>query len=210
MEKTQEKVYENFQIYRADGRNVFVEVLRSAFTIGKVQINFIEYDPRKGNKQIRRIDTYMDIGKFLVLAQDVLSGRIGQLGALENQKNDAKIAKAKKEKKETKYMYAQEIFQDMGGISARRIEQRKQKFNFDVPKGTSVSRILNLTPGAKMPWMLSGQLGLGKENNTGLIVPQGFPKEIVRVPLTNEDLKELVLITKAHIEAYYTSIYLEK
>lgn len=202
--------YENFQIYRADGRNVFIEVLRSAFKIGKVQINFIEYNPSNGNKQSKKIETYMDIPKFLVLAQDVLSGRMTSLANQENQRLAKQIEDAKANKRDTKYMYAKEIFEDMGGISSKRIELSGRKFSFDVPKGSSVSRILRLTPGAKMPWMISGQLGLGKENATGLIVPQGSPKEIVRIPMNNETLKELVLVTKAHIEAYYTSVYLKQ
>lgn len=32
------------QIIRFDGRNVFIEVMNTAFEIGKVQINFVEYD----------------------------------------------------------------------------------------------------------------------------------------------------------------------
>ena len=32
------------QIIRFDGKNVFMEVMNSAFEIGKVQINFVEYD----------------------------------------------------------------------------------------------------------------------------------------------------------------------
>lgn len=208
MEKTQDAKYENFQIYRLDGRNVFVEILKSAFAIGKVQINFIEYDPKQGNKQIKKIDCYMDIPKFLAFSHDVLSGRMSKLGKQEVEDTLDKIKIAKESNKETKYIYSKDIFSDMGGVSSQKIEKGNRKFNFDVPTGSSVSRILYLTPGAKVPWVLSGQLGLGKENETGLIVPQGNPKELIRVPMDNEKLKELVLVTQAHIQAYYTSLYL--
>lgn len=35
------------QIIRFDGKNVFVEVMDSAFEIGKVMMNFAEYDLSK-------------------------------------------------------------------------------------------------------------------------------------------------------------------
>ena len=34
------------QIARFDGKNCFVEVLNSAFNIGKVQLNFCQYDEK--------------------------------------------------------------------------------------------------------------------------------------------------------------------
>ena len=204
MENKVKKEYENFQIFRLDGRNVFFEVLRSACAIGKVQINFIEYDPNQGNKQTKNIQTYMDIPKFLVFANDILSGKMAYM---------AKQAKEEKVRKKAKY--CSEVFGDMGGMSARnvqgRIKQEKAKgknaFNFEIPEGSALSRILYLTPGERQPWILSGQLGLGKENETGLIVPQGYPKEIVRVPMDDDGLKAFVLITQAHIQAYFTSLY---
>lgn len=194
-----DKKYENFQIFRLDGKNVFFEVMRSAFPIGKVQINFIEYNPKNENKQTKNIQTYMDIPKFLVFANDILSGKMAVLAR-----------QARKTKQEEGYKYCKEVFGDMGGMSAERVQNRikqKKAFNFEIPKGTSLSRILYLTPGERQPWILSGQLGLGKENKTGLIVPQGYPKEIVRVPLDDEGLKAFALVTKAHIQAYFTSLY---
>lgn len=205
-ENNVKKEYENFQIFRLDGRNVFFEVLRSAFPIGKVQINFIEYDPNNGNKQTKNIQTYMDISKFLVFANDVLSGKMAHLAK-----------KAKEEKAKNNKKYCSEVFGDMGGISAEKVQERiklekskgKKAFNFEIPEGSALSRILYLTPGERQPWILSGQLGLGKENETGLIVPQGYPKEIVRVPMDDDGLKAFVLVTKAHIEAYFTSLYVK-
>lgn len=205
-ENSMRKDYENYQIFRLDGKNVFFEVLRSAFPIGKVQINFIEYDPNNGNKQIKNIQTYMDIPKFLVFANDVLSGKMAHLAK-----------KAKEEKVKNNKKYCSEVFGDMGGIPAEKVQEKiklehlkgKKAFNFDVPEGMAISRILYLTPGEKQPWILSGQLGLGKENEKGLIVPQGYPKEIIRVPMDDDGLKAFVLVTKAHIEAYFTSLYMK-
>lgn len=191
--------YVDYQVFRIDGRNVFVEILRSAFTIGKVQLTFVEYDPNKDNRQIKNIPIYMNIEDFLVFAQDVLSGRISVLG------------KQSKEKAVTSgSSYPAPVYQDLGGVTSFRVKTQKKKYSFEIPDGYAVSRIMYLTPGNKADWMLSGQVGLGKESGKGLIVPQGKPHEIVRVPLTNEMLKALVLVTKAHIEAYYTAIHLKE
>lgn len=66
------------QIIRFDGRNVFIEVMNTAFEIGKVQINFVEYDItfEKNSRQKQNISIYIDIEKFLVLANDILTGRM--------------------------------------------------------------------------------------------------------------------------------------
>ena len=189
-------MYENHQVFRIDGKDVFFEVLNSAFPIGKVQINFIEYDPNNGNKQKKNIQCYMDIPKFLVLSNDILSGKMSVLAK-----------KAQEEKSKNKLKYCKEVFGDMGGITNKRLSSSKYSFNFEIPEGMSVSRILYLTPGERQPWILSGQLGIGKENDKGLIVPQGYPKEIVRVPTDDEGLKALALVVHGHIMAYYNSLY---
>ena len=43
------------QIFRVDGKNCFFEVLNSAFPIGKVQMNFVEYD-EKTKKQTKKLN----------------------------------------------------------------------------------------------------------------------------------------------------------
>lgn len=190
------------QIIRFDGKNVFLEGMNSAFSIGKVQVNFIEYDvnAEKKNRQKKNISMYININKFLLLANDVLSGRFGFLA------NEARtLAKTKG------YKYCKEIYVDMGGMSSKSVTAKKEKdknfFSFDIPAGKCLSRQLKITPGDRMPWILSAEQGLGEENETGLIVPQGNPLEIVRVPFTDDDFKTFVLVIKTHIEAYLTSQY---
>lgn len=195
--------YVDHQIHRVDGKNVFVEVMSSAFAIGKVQMNFIEYDPAKGNKQVKNIQVYMDIPKFLVFANDILSGRIPEMGAREK-------AKAKAASAGGQTAYPGPIYQDLGGVTSQRLKVQKRKYSFEIPEGYAISRIFYLTPGLKADWMISGQLGLGKENDKGLIVPQGKPKEIVRIPMDNDALKAFVLVAKAHLEAYYASIHVHE
>lgn len=182
------------QIIRFDGKNVFMEVMNSAFTIGKVQINFIEYDVKaeKNNRQKKNIPLYIDIDKFLVLANDIITGRMTQLGKL-----------SKDAQQKGGHKYAKEIFADLGGISAKVLEKRGKSR----PDGKSLSRQFKITPGDKIPWIISGEVGAGEENDTGLIVPKGYPEEAVRVPLSDEDFKKFAIVVKAHIEAYLASQY---
>lgn len=182
------------QIIRFDGRNVFMEFMNDAFVIGKVQINFIEYNANaeKKSRQTKNIPVYIDMDKFLLLTHDVLSGRFVQL---------AREAQATKEK--GGYKYAKEIYQDLGGISAKNLKLRGKERK----DGASMSRQFKITPGDKIPWIISGEIGAGREDDKGLIVPQGRPEEAVRVALSDDDFKKMALVMKAHIEAFIASKY---
>ncbi|WP_180953926.1 hypothetical protein [Bacillus sp. M6-12] len=182
------------QIIRFDGKNVFVEVMNSAFGIGKVQLNFIEYDTSKEAKsrQTKNIPMYIDTDKFLLLTQDILSGRMVHLA---KQANDAKTKGG--------YKYAKEIYADLGGISAENLKRRGK----ERPDGMSMSRQFKITPGDKIPWILSAEIGAGKEDDKGLIVPQGRPEEFVRVALSDDDFKKLAIVVQSHIQAYIASQY---
>lgn len=186
----------NPQIIRIDGKNVFMEIMNNAFGIGKVQINFIEYDPtkEKNNKIVKDIKTYIDFDKFLVLIQDIKTGRMASLAK-----------KAKEKQKNGGYAFAKEIYAVLGGVSAKTLEQRGQSR----PDGMSISRQFKITPGDKFPWILSGEQGAGKEDENGLIVPQGKPEEVVRVPLSDDDFKRMALIVEMHMQAYLTSLYMK-
>lgn len=182
------------QIIRFDGKNVFMEIMSHAFSIGKVQINFIEYNAsaEKKSRQTKNIPIYIDMDKFLLLTHDVLSGRFVHLA------KEAQQAKAK-----GGYKYAKEIYQDLGGISATNLKKRGK----ERPDGMSMSRQFKITPGDKIPWIISGEIGAGKEDEKGLIVPQGRPEESVRVALSDDDFKKMALVVKAHIEAFIASQY---
>lgn len=184
------------QIIRLDGKSVFMEVMSGAFEIGKVHINFIEYDASqdKNNRIKQNIPLYIDMDKFLVLVNDVLSGKMSVLGK-----------KAKEFAQEKGYKYCKEIYTDLGGVSARVLEMRGKAR----PDGMSLSRQFKITPGDKIPWILSGEMGAGEETDTGLIAPKGKPENQVRVPLSDDDFKRLMLIVKAHIEAFLTAQYLK-
>lgn len=182
------------QIIRFDGKNVFMEVMNSAFSIGKVQINFIEYDAtaQKNSRQKKNIPIYIDMDKFLLLTHDILSGRMARLAQ-----------EAQQAKKEGGYKYAKEIYQDLGGVSAENLKKRGKAR----PDGLSMSRQFKITPGDKIPWILSGEIGAGKEDDKGLIVPQGRPEETVRVALSDDDFKKMAIVLQSHIQSYVTSQY---
>lgn len=185
------------QIIRFDGRNVFIEVMNTAFEIGKVQINFVEYDItlEKNSRQKQNISIYIDVEKFLLLANDILTGRMLTLAR-----------QAQDEKVKGGYKYCKEIFKDMGGVSANNLKTRGK----ERADGKALSRQFKITPGDKMPWILSGETGPGEENDTGLIVPKGRAEEQVRVPLSHEDMKKLALLVTSHIQGYITSLYMKE
>lgn len=183
------------QVIRLDGRNVFMEVM-NAFEIGKVQVNFIEYDASQEKKSRikNEIRTFIDMNKFLLLTHDIKSGRMLALAK-----------KAKEAQDKGGYKYCKEVYQDLGGISASTLKDRGQSR----PDGKSMSRQFKITPGDKMPWILSGETGAGEEDDKGLIVPKGYPEVSIRVPLSDDDFKKLALVVEMHIQAYLSSFYIQ-
>lgn len=182
------------QILKFDGKNVFVEIMSGCFPIGKVAMNFIEYNPNsdKGSKQTKKLPVYMNIEDFEVLAQDILSGRI------------AKQAKeAREAQKSGGYKFCKEIFTDMGGVSAKKLAQKGQSR----ADNKSLSRQFKITPGDKIPWILKAEHGPGEENETGLIVPQGRPEQYVQVGLSDKDFKKFAIVVANEIQAYRIATY---
>lgn len=205
------------QIIRLDGKNCFLEVMNSAFAIGKVQINFREYDEKqqKGNRFTKEIDLFMDMDKFLVFANDIMSGKVAKMA-------EAEKARAKQEsEKQGKTVYPRELdeFTDMGGMNAENLkksDERRKKNEFkpysqmySIPEGKCLSRQLKLVPGLKAPFMLKGEVGIGEESDTGLIVPKygTKPSQMVQIPVPANDLKKFALIVQAHINSFISAQY---
>lgn len=191
-------VIKKMQIIKVNGRNTFFEIKNDSFDFNKVYFNFIEYDitKEKSNRIMKNVVFYLDIEDFLLFANDVLSGRMNALANQEKQNQEKKGGK-----------YYKEVWNKMGGTSA--IDLKRQ--NRERVDGKSESRQIKLAQGIKSHWVLSAEMGAGETNETGLIIPRynnGKPEAIVRVPMTNEDLKKMVLIVKAHLESYLTSLYI--
>lgn len=195
------------QIKRVDGKNCFVEALNDSFNIGKVLLNFKEYDEskQKGEKFTKEVSIYIDIDEFLLLSNDILSGKIYKL---------AEAEKAKGEK------YPKEIYADMGGVSSKGIvrqdENRAKKGRktltemYNIPTGKCLSRQFKIFPGLKYPFMLIAECGIGEESDTGLIVPKygNKPEQKIMIPFSADALKKFVLIIQTHINAYLSSKYI--
>ena len=130
------------QIARIDGKNVFVEVLNGAFSIGKLQMNFIEYDEQT-NKQTKKLDMYIDALLAVSLAERILNG--------EFQRYVAEVKASGKATQWTSY------FTDMGGVSEDKVAAKFDEFAEKYPflkKGDAISRQLKVQTGNKYPWVL--------------------------------------------------------
>jgi len=188
------------QIARFDGKNCFVEVLNSAFNIGKVQLNFCQYDETT-KAMTKRLDIYVDINRMLVLCNDILTG------------NFAKIVE---HAKKTNSFEGREVndytcyFTDMGGISEDKVNKKLSDYQKTYPwvqSGKGISRQFKIQAGQKMPWILRAEYGLGVSSETGLITPSGKPADYINIPMTNESFKMLAIVIKTHYEAYLNQYY---
>lgn len=177
------------QIIRFDGRNVFVEVLDSAFEIGKIMLAFKEYDLSKpqGQRFVNEITIYMDITEFETLAHDIKIRYI-----------DREAKKARELQKTGNYKFCKEIYIDMGGTTLESLARRNQSR----PDKKDESRIFKITPGDKMPWILSAEKGAGKRTETGLIAPDGKPDVVIRVPLSDKDFRKFAIVVDNEIQAW--------
>lgn len=194
------------QIARFDGLNLFVEVLSSAFPIGKVQMNFCSYDGQT-HKQKEKLEIYLDMDRALVLADDILSGRLDE--TIRQAKATGKF-EGQPVNNYTSY------FQDMGGIVFNRngrfdevrFNKYKKSYNWMV-QDKAISRQFKVQESTKYKYMFRAEYGLGNVNQTGLIVPEGKAKTYVQVPLTDENAKVFALAIKTHINAYWNQYYNE-
>ena len=188
------------QIARFDGKNCFVEVLNSAFNIGKVQLNFCQYDETT-KAMTKRLDIYVDINKMLVLCNDILTGNFAKI--VEHAKKNNNF-EGREVNDYTCY------FTDMGGISEDKVNKKLGDYQKTYPwvqSGKGISRQLKIQAGQKMPWILRAEYGLGVSSETGLITPSGKPADYINIPMTNESFKMLAIVIKTHYEAYLNQYY---
>lgn len=181
------------QIIRFDGRNVFIEVMDSAFKIGKVVMNFKEYDLSKpqGQRFTKEVTIYMDIDEFETLAHDIKFRYI-----------DKVANNARQQQKLGGYKYCKEIYVDIGGTTKENLAKRDKAREDNKDE----SRQFKITPGDKMPWILSAEKGAGKRvEETGLIAPDGKPDVIIRVPLSDKDFRKFAIIVDNEIQAWRAS-----
>lgn len=180
-----------YQIIRKDARNCFVESLSDAFSIGKAHLAFATYDLSQpvGQRQTNNIHIYMDISELLELCRKMSSGEMRFM-----------IQQKKKADDKTP------LQQWLGGTSTDKLRQSGRSR----ADGKSLSRTAQLLCGNKTDFLFVADSGPGETNSKGLIVPKfgNKPENHVSVSMTWEALSELLLLTKAHYEAWLTAWYI--
>ncbi len=158
------------QVHRIDGKDCFLEVLCGAASIDKVGIQFVSYDKSRpqGNRETDNITIYLDMFEAMVLAGDILSGKLAGLAQVK-----------RKEAADAKKNYPDMVYQKLGGTPAKNSETH-----------TAVSRQFQIFPGNQKPWVMTALSGPGKETETGLIAPDGRPTSTIRIPMDDQKIKE--------------------
>lgn len=188
------------QIFRVDGKDSFMEILGGMIDKGKIQINFVEYDPTNGNKQKAIISTYVDLPLYMGFVEGILTGEFRH-----------RIEEAK-EKKTFEGMTVSDytsFFTSMGGVNednvAKDFEKYKAQYDW-LAQGQAISRQFKVQAGKKYPYLLQGCVSVGKTNDKGLIVPQGMAKKYINVGLSYDMMMALAATSKAFINAYYNQL----
>ena len=180
-----------YQIIRKDARNCFVETKSDSFKIGKVHLEFSQYDASRpaGQRQINHIHIYIDVPEFLYLTHEALSGALHMRARQHRENNDGKP-----------------LFEHLGGTSVQRLEQ----YGRARPDGKSLSRIVKLICGQRVDYLFVADSGPGEADAKGLIVPKfgKSPENHVSVGLNWRNLNELLLMTKTHYEAWLSAWYM--
>ena len=188
------------QIIRKDGNNCFVEVLRNSFEIGRVLMKFVTYDQSRevGDKFTNEIDIYLTFEQFLRISYDILDSRQLINGILK----DKQVAD-EETKRTGKTVYPKQRTLTMGGTSAESLKAKGKSR----PDGMSISRVLKMFAGNKLPIMFIAESGPGETDSKGLIVPRyGYkPEQKVMMGLSADDAKELFLLTREEIRSFLTA-----
>ena len=181
------------QIIRIDARNCFVESLSDSFEIEKAHFVFAAYDLSKpaGQRQTNNIHIYMDVAELFELCRKLTGGELRWL--MQNKKKSGDNTP---------------LYQCLGGTSVEKLE----KYGSPRADGKSLSRTAQLVCGNKTDFLFVADSGPGEANAKGLIVPRfgKNPENHVSVSMTFESLSALLLMTKAHYEAWLTAWYLKK
>lgn len=183
----EEKVYYAHNFVRKDARGSFVEAVDSALPIGKMMLNFCKYNGLT-NKMEYTIPIYLNVDEALYLIESVKSTNLYR-----------KLAVIKKQGLQTP------AYSKLSGISMSKLEKYKAKLPFEVPAGKTVSKTFTIEPSSKYDYLLRATYKLGREDDKGLIIPEGKPLAYIMVALSHEDLCGFMLFIEKRIQAYETA-----
>lgn len=165
----------NTQIGRIDGKNCFLEIMSDMFDRNMVIINFVTYDGNT-HKQTACIPVYLSIEDFLVMCEDVNFGTLSRRSLI-CKKNGT----------------SEKLCEKLGGTV----------YN----DGRVVSRVFQVLPATKSEtsmFIFQAIRANGIKQSNGLITPNYKEPYIrVSVPVTESDIRGLLLKTKLRIEAFY-------
>lgn len=181
------------QIIRKDARNCFVESLSDAFSIGRIHLAFATYDLSRpaGQRQTNSIHIYIAVDEFLELCRKLTCGELRYM--MQNKKSNGDKTP---------------LYQCLGGTSAEKLAKQGRSRK----DGMSLSRTAQLLCGNKSDFLFVADSGPGQTNDKGLIVPKfgNKPENHVAISMTFESFSELLLLTKAHFEAWLSVWYAQK
>lgn len=181
------------QIIRKDARGCFVESLNDAFDIGRIHLAFATYDLSRpvGQRQTNNIHIYIAADEFLELCHKLICGELRYLQQNQKKNNDNTP-----------------LYQCLGGTSAEKLA----KYGRSRKDGKSLSRTAKLICGSRSDFLFVADSGPGETDAKGLIVPKfgNKPENHVAVSMTWKALSELLLMTKAHYEAWLSAWYAKR
>lgn len=178
------------QIVRKDARGCFVESLNDAFAIGKTHFVFVAYDVNRpsGQRQTDCVHIYIDVGELLELCREAESGDLRAMLREKHQSGDRSP-----------------IYQHLGGTPAEKLCSLGRART----DGMSLSRTMQILPGAKAGFLLVADSGSGETNSKGLIVPRfgSRPENHIAISLSFAAMCELLMLTRLHYQAWLTVQY---
>ena len=187
-----------FEINNASPKNntgTFLKIKMDMARQGILMFSFVQFDgtKEKGEKVTADATAYIDFATAKLFAQDILTGRISVKAQKEKER-----AKAANEK------YCNPIWTQMGGSSEQKCADKGLRTD-----GKAMSRILELTPGSKKPFIMTVKQGVGESNEQGLIVPRFGTKPDVQilVAFDADTLKQMALMINTHIDGFISAQY---
>jgi len=179
--------------YEIQGKSSFCKFKANAFEIDKLLVDFVAWNATTG-KAMKTVSYYIDIDKALILANDILTGRIDAL--LTKSKED--FANSSGSSKRIK-----PVWEQLGGNNEEVAKAKGIRTD-----GKAQSRSVSITAGEKAYCTLSAQSGPGNTNERGLIVPEYANSETFIVVGANAELlKGMALKIQSEWAAFLADQY---